>query len=206
MAQIVEIHPDNPQERLIAPIVSVIRRGGIIVYPTDTGYALGFRLGDKGARERINQARQLDKSHPFTLACRSLSEVSYYAVMNNTAFPLLKTHTPGPYTFIMRATKEVPKRLTNQKRKSVGIRLPDSPVALAIMEALGEPLMTSSLALPGRHDPLVHIHEIDDAFAYLVDAIIDAGPGEDAVTSVIDLTGDEPRVVREGKGDVSDFL
>ena len=154
MAQYLEIHPENPQQRLINQAVSLVQKGGLMVYPTDSGYALGCHIGDKSALDRIRKLRQLDKHHNFTLVCRDLSELATYARVDNACFRLLKNFTPGPYTFILKATGEVPRRLMHPKRKSIGIRVPDNPIALALLEALGEPIMSSSLIFPDREQQL----------------------------------------------------
>ena len=154
MSQFFQIHPDNPQQRLIDKAVEIIKGGGVIVYPTDSGYALGYHIGDKSAMGRVRNIRQLGDKHNFTLVCRDLSEISLYAKVNNTAYRLIKNHTPGPYTFILQATKEVPQRLRNPKRKTIGLRVPDNSIAMALLETLGEPLMSSTLILPGEEMPM----------------------------------------------------
>lgn len=205
MAQFFSIHPDNPQTRLVLQAVDVLRRGGLIVYPTDSAYALGCHIGDKFALDRIRALRQLDKHHNFTLMCRDLSELANYAKVDNAAYRLIKSHTPGPYTFILNATSEVPRRLQHPKRKTLGLRVPDNAIALALMAELGEPLMTSSLILPGEDLPLTDPYDIRETLEHQVEAVIDGGFCGLEATSVIDLTGDEPEVVRIGCGDVSDF-
>ncbi len=205
MAQFLTIHPKNPQTRLIDQVVEVLKRGGLIVYPTDSAYALGCHVGDKMALDRIRALRQLDKQHNFTLMCRDLSELATYAKVDNAAFRLLKSHTPGPYTFILNATSEVPRRLMHPKRKTIGLRVPDNAIALAIMERLNEPLMTSSLIMPGDTLPLTDPYEIRDLLEHQVEAVIDGGFCGLEATSVIDLTEASPNVVREGCGSVSGF-
>ena len=206
MTQYFEIHPDNPQPRIIRSAVEMIRAGAVVVYPTDSSYALGCHIGDKAAMQKIARIRQFDKTHHFTLVCRDLSEISTYAKVDNVAYRLLKAHTPGAYTFLLQATKEVPKRLQNAKRKTIGLRVPDHPVAQALLAELGEPIMSSTLIMPGDEMPLSDPYEIRERLANQVDAIIDAGNcGLDA-TSIIDLVTGVPEVLRVGKGDVSDFV
>lgn len=206
MAQLFSIHPDNPQPRLIAQAVDVIRRGGLIAYPTDSAYALGCHIGDKLALDRIRAIRDLDKDHNFTLVCRDLSELANYAKVDNAAFRLLKSHTPGPYTFVLPATSEVPRRLMHPKRKTLGLRVPANKIALALLEALGEPMMSVSLILPGEQLPLTDPYDIRDSLQHQLELVIDGGFCGFEATSIIDLTGSEPLVVRQGCGDVSAFL
>ncbi len=206
MTQYFEIHPENPQPRIIRSAVEMIRAGAVVVYPTDSSYALGCHIGDKAAMQKIARIRQFDKTHNFTLVCRDLSEISTYAKVDNAAYRLLKAHTPGAYTFLLQATKEVPKRLQNAKRKTIGLRVPDHPVAQALLAELGEPIMSSTLIMPGDEMPLSDPFEIRERLANQVDAFIDAGNcGLDA-TSIIDLVSGAPEVLRVGKGDVSDFV
>ncbi len=205
MAQFFTIHPENPQSRLIDQAVDIVRRGGLIAYPTDSAYALGCHIGDKLALDRIRALRQLDKHHNFTLMCRDLSELANYARVDNAAFRLIKSHTPGPYTFILNATSEVPRRLMHPKRKTLGMRVPDNAIALALMEALGEPLMTSTLIMPGDTYPLTDPYDIRESLEHHLELVIDGGFCGLEATSVIDLTGDEPAVLRKGCGDTSDF-
>lgn len=205
MAQFLTIHPDNPQQRLIDQAVDVLRRGGLIVYPTDSAYALGCHIGDKMALDRIRALRQLNKDHNFTLMCRDLSELATYARVNNADFRLIKAHTPGPYTFILNATSEVPRRLMHPKRKTIGMRVPNNAIALALMERLGEPLMSSSLILPGDDLPLTDPYDIRQVLEHQVELIIDGGFCGLEPTSVIDLTGDVPQVTRVGCGPVEQF-
>ncbi len=205
MAQLFTIHAENPQSRLIDQAVDIIRRGGLIAYPTDSAYALGCHIGDKLALDRIRAIRQLDKNHNFTLMCRDLSELANYARVDNAAFRLIKSHTPGPYTFILNATSEVPRRLMHPKRKTLGMRVPDNKIALALMAALGEPLMTSTLMLPGDTYPMTDPYDIRDSLEHHLEAVIDGGFCGLEATSVIDLTGDEPVIVRQGCGDTSAF-
>ena len=203
MAQFFQIHPDNPQSRLIRQAVDIIRAGGLIVYPTDSAYALGCQIGDKKAQDRIRRLRRLGERHNFTLVCRDLSEISVYAKVENTHYRLLKSLTPGPYTFIHRATKQVPRRLMNEKRKTIGIRIPDNRIALALLDELGEPLMSSTLILPGDEMPLTDPYDMRQALEHDVDLVIDGGYCGIEPTTVVDLEGDVPEVVRAGKGDAS---
>lgn len=205
MSQMFHIHPDNPQPRLISQAVDALNKGGVIVYPTDSGYALGCRLEDKNAMERICRIRQLDGNHNFTLVCRDLSELSTYAHVDNSAFRLIKNNTPGNYTFILKGTKEVPRRLMNDKRKTIGLRVPSNPVALALLEALNEPMMSTSLMLPGNDFTESDPEEISDRIGKLVDLIIDGGTLGQQPTTVVDLTSDTPEVIREGVGDTRPF-
>lgn len=206
MSQIFYIHPENPQPRLIKQAVDYIHKGGVIVYPTDSGYALGCQLEDKSAMERICRIRQLDGSHHFTLVCRDLSELSIYSQVDNSAFRLIKNNTPGNYTFILKATKEVPRRLMNDKRKTIGLRVPANPVALALLDALNQPMMSTSLILPGNDFTESDPEEILDRIGQQVDLIIHGGILGQQPTTVIDLTTDTPDVVREGVGNVTPFL
>lgn len=202
MARIVEIHPVNPQPRTIAEVVAALRRGALIAYPTDSSYALGCHIGDKRAMDRIRQIRRTDKDHNFTLVCSDLSEISIYARIDNSAYRLMKALTPGPYTFILTATREVPKRLQHAKRRTIGLRVPDHRVVHAMLMAHGEPIMSSTLSLPGDDMPLTDVDEIDRRIGHQVEIIIDAGPTGIDPTSVLDLTGDVPRVLRRGRGDL----
>lgn len=206
MSQFFQVHPDNPQSRLIKQAVEILQRGGVIAYPTDSAYALGCRLGDKAALERIRRIRRLDENHNFTLICRDLSELGTYARVDNTAFRLIRAHTPGPYTFILRATEEVPRRLMHPKRRTIGLRVPDNRIALALLEALGEPLMSVTLILPGDELPLIDAYDIRERLEHEVDLVIDGGACVPEPTTVIDLADETPVVVRQGKGDSSAFV
>lgn len=203
MSQYFEIHPTHPQKRLIQRAVEIVHQGGVIVYPTDSGYALGCHIGDKMAMERIRNIRKVDKNHNFTLVCQNLGEISAYAKVNNSDYRILKSHTPGQYTFILKATREVPRRLQNPKRKTIGIRVPEHLVALALLEALEEPLMSSTLILPDQEMPMHDPHLIRCELEHQVDLVIDSGVCPDAPTTVLDLTDDFPAVIREGRGDIS---
>lgn len=200
MSQLLQIHPDNPQARLIKRACELIREGAVVVYPTDSAYALGCQLGNRQALDRIMQLRQVDKHHNFTLMCRDLSELGTYAKVDNAMFRLLKANTPGPYTFIMNGTSEVPKRLLHEKRKSIGLRIPDNQVALALLEELNEPLLTSSLILAGETEPLTDPYDIQDRIGNLVDVIIDGGYCGLEPTTVVDLRDDVPVILRQGAG------
>ena len=205
MSQFFYIHPDNPQARLINQAVALLREGAVVVYPTDSGYAMGCMLGDKHAMDRIVRIRQLDPEHNFTLVCRDLSEISLYAQVSNSAFRLIKNNTPGAYTFILKATKEVPRRLMTPKRKTIGLRVPDNNIAQALLEALGEPLMSTSLILPGNDFTESDPEEIRDHLEHQVDLIINGGYLGQQPTTVIDLTEDVPVIVREGVADSAPF-
>jgi tRNA threonylcarbamoyl adenosine modification protein (Sua5/YciO/YrdC/YwlC family) len=205
MAQFFAIHPDNPNPRLIRHAAEVLRGGGVVVYPTDSCYALGCHLDDKDAVARIRQIRKLDEHHHMTLMCRDLSEISRYARVDNVQFRLLKHNTPGSYTFILEATREVPKRLQHPKRSTIGIRIPDHPVALALLKELGEPISSSTLILPEEEGPQIDAEHIRDVLEKQVDLVIDGGAVGMDFTTVIDLTGAAPVLVRRGKGDVAPF-
>jgi len=205
MAQFFQIHPDNPQPRLIRRAVDILREGGLVVYPTDSSYALGCRIGEKGAMERIRAIRRLDENHNFTLVCRDLSEITTYAKISNQDYRLLKALTPGPYTFIHKATKQVPRRLMHPKRKTIGIRVPDNKIAQALLEELDEPLMSTTLILPGDEMPLTDPYEMRQLLDHQVDLVIDGGYCGYEPTTVVVMTGEIPEVVRKGKGDVSLF-
>ncbi|MCX4187645.1 L-threonylcarbamoyladenylate synthase [Methylophaga sp. OBS4] len=205
MSQFFQIHPQNPQLRLIKQACDIIRGGGLVVYPTDSGYALGCHLGDKTAMNRIRRLRQLDEEHNFTLVCRDLSELSLYAKVNNAVFRQLKAHTPGPYTFILPATKEVPKRLQHPKRKSIGLRIPEHSIALALLEELNEPLMSSTLILPGDELPMTDAEDIVERIGKQVDLVIDGGACGAEPTTVIEFIDDLPEVIRVGRGDPTLF-
>lgn len=202
MSQFFQIHPDNPQPRLISQAAAIIRSGGVVVYPTDSCYALGCHIGDKAAMERIRRIRKMDKQHNFTLVCRDLSELSTYAKVDNTAFRLMKNLTPGPYTFVLKATHEVPRRLQHPKRKTIGLRVPNHHIALDLLEQLGEPIMSSTLHLPDRDEPETEPDEIRELLEKQVDLIIDGGHCGFEPTTVVDLMDNTPIVLREGKGDV----
>lgn len=206
MSQYLSVHPENPQKRLMQQAAEIILQGGVVVYPTDSGYAIGCRIGDKNAMERICRIRNIDKDHHFTLMCRDLSELSTYARVDNQAFRLLKNNTPGAYTFILKGTKEVPKRLLNPKRKTIGIRVSDDPIVMALLEALGEPLMSTSLILDDNEFAESDPYEIRERLDQQVELIIDGEHRGEEPTTVIDLADDVVKVVREGAGDTSPFV
>ena len=205
MTEYFELHPEDPQPRLISQAVKIVQSGGLIVYPTDSGYALGCHIGDKKALDRIRQIRKLDKKHNFTLICRDLSELANFARVDNASFRVIKNHTPGPYTFILRASPEVPKRLQHPKRKTIGIRVPDNPIALALLEELGEPLMSTSLIMPDEEHTLVGEDEIEKKLDGRVDLIIHGGHTSDIPTTVVDMMEGYPQVVRYGAGNPEEF-
>lgn len=203
MAQYFSIHPDNPQQRLIRQATEIVRAGGVLVYPTDSAYAIACAVENKAGLERIRRIRQVDKDHHFTLVCRDLSELATYARVDNTVFRLLKAHTPGAYTFIMPATREVPRRLMHPKRRSIGLRVPANPIAQALLEDLGEPLMSLTLILPGDDLPMTDPWEIREQLEHQVDLVIDGGFCGLEPTTVIDFTGEIPALIRRGRGAVA---
>ena len=206
MSQFFRIHPDNPQPRLIGQAADIVRGGGVLAYPTDSGYALGCHLGDKKSLDKIRRIRRLDAGHNFTLVCRDLSELASYARVNNAVYRSLRSHTPGPYTFILPATAEVPRRLQHPQRKTIGLRVPANPIARALLAELNEPLMSVTLSLPGEDYPLVDPGAIRQRLEHEVELVIDGGYCDREPTTVIDLSADLPRVRRCGKGDASAFL
>ena len=204
MSQFFYIHPDNPQTRLIHQAIEIIKKGGVIVYPTDSGYALGCAIGEKAAMDRIVAIRQLPENHNFTLVCHDLSEISLYAMVSNQSYRLIKNNTPNPYTFILPATKELPRRLMT-KRKTIGIRVPDNAIALALLEALGEPILSCSLMLPHTEVTESDPDEIRDYLEKRVELIIHGGYLSQQPTTVVDLTDETPVIIREGAGDLTPF-
>ncbi len=206
MSQFYAIHPDNPQARLLRQAATLVNEGGLIAYPTDSGYALGCQLGNKTALERIRKLRQLDKNHNMTLVCRDLSMLGTYAKVPNAIFRLLKAFTPGSYTFILNATSEVPRLMLHPKRKTLGLRIPESTITLALLECLDGPLMSTSLILPGAQSPLSQPEAIKDLLGEKIDLIIDGGNCGYEPTTVVDLTGEFPVIIREGKGDSTPFI
>lgn len=206
MSEFYQVHPDNPQPRVIHQAVKVLRSGGVIVYPTDSTYALGCHIGDKDALDRIRRIRNLSDKHNFTLVCSDLSSLSTYAQVHNSAYRILKAYTPGPYTFILKATPEVPRRLMHPKRKTIGLRVPDNAIAQAILAAIGEPIMSTSLILPGEEQQLSDAYEMRIKLGKLVDLIIDGGACGLEPTTMIDLVEGVPEVMRRGKGDPDPFL
>jgi len=205
MAQYFSVHPEHPQPRLLKQAAEIMRDGGLVAFPTDSAYALGGHLGDAGLLERIRRIRNVDQRHHFTLMCRDLSEIGTYARVDNSQYRLLKATTPGPYTFILEGTKELPRRLLHPKRKTIGLRIPEHPVVVGLLEELGEPILTSTLILPDEEAPLTDAEEIRDRLGKLIDLVIDGGPCPGEATTVIDLTSGTPELVREGKGDLAPF-
>ena len=205
MSQLFHIHPVNPQKRLITQACQILRKGGLIVYPTDSGYALGCQIGDKSAMAKIRRIRALDDEHNFTLVCRDLSEISTYALLNNAMYRIIKVHTPGAYTFILPATKEVPRRLQHAKRKTIGLRIPDNKIALALLEELNEPLMSSTLIMPGEDVTMTDAIDIVDRIGRQVDLVIDGDFCGSEPTTVVEFIDDIPEVVRFGSGDPTPF-
>jgi tRNA threonylcarbamoyl adenosine modification protein (Sua5/YciO/YrdC/YwlC family) len=200
MAQYFKIHSENPQARLVSQSVSILRQGGVIVYPTDSSYALGCCMGEKTALDRIRKLRQIPAEQNMTLFCRDLSEIASYASVNNSAFRMMKSMTPGPFTFILKAKRDVPKRLQHPKRKTIGIRIPNNPISLALLSALGEPMISISLVLPNEDLPETEPDVIDEKIGKQVDLIIDGEAGGMDFTTILDMTGEEPVILREGLG------
>lgn len=205
MTEIFRIHPETPQKRLIKQAADRIRGGEVVIYPTDAAYAVGCALENKRGLERIVQLRQVEEKHQFTILCRDLSELANYAKVENWAFRLLKANTPGAYTFILKATSEVPRRLMHAKKKTIGIRVPDNRIVQALLEEVGEPIMSTTLLLPGEDDPLIDPEEIYERVGRQVDLVLDGGWGEMETTTVVDLEEDSPIIIREGKGDPEPF-
>lgn len=206
MARLVEIHPKDPQQRLVAEVVAAIRNGELIAYPTDSSFAFGCQIGDKRASDRIRRIRHTDKDHNFTLICTDLSEISLLARVENWAYRLIKSLTPGPYTFILQASREVPKRLQNPRRRTIGLRVPDHAIVHAMLKTLGEPIMSSTLSLPGDELPLTDVYEIEERIGHEIDLIVDGGPTGIVPTTVIDLSEGNINILRQGLGDVSSLL
>lgn len=206
MARYVDLHPDNPQPRLVTQVVEALRGDALIAYPTDSGYALGCQLGNRDGRDRILRIRDLDDRHHFTLMCKDFAQLGQFVHVSNAAFRAIRSATPGPYTFILPATGEVPRRLMHPKKKTVGVRIPDHVVDCAILEELGEPILTSTLILPGETEARTLGWEIKEELDHQVDLVIDAGEVIDQPTTVVDWSGDHPEIVREGAGDPTRFL
>ena len=200
MAQYFEVHPDNPQLRLIHRTVEIIKKGGVIAYPTDSSYAIACHIGDKQALDRIRRIRQLDDKHNFTLICKDMAQVSTFSKVDNEAYRLIKTLTPGAFTFVLKATREVPRRLQHSKRKTIGIRIPDHPVAQLIIQELDEPLFSSTLILPGENESINDAYEIRERLEHELDAVVDVGSVDYAPTTIIVCTDGAPEIVRQGKG------
>ncbi len=205
MARVVHIHPETPQSRLLVQAAEMIRNGAVLALPTDSCYALGCHLGDREALDRIRQIRMIDERHHLTLMVRDLSEIATYARVDNAQYRLLKATTPGSYTFILEATKELPRRVAHPKRKTIGLRVPDHPVALALLEELNEPLLTTTLQLPGDETPLTEGWEIQDRLDDHLELILDAGHCGIEPTTIIDLTGSAPELIRAGRGPLAPF-
>ncbi|AXK57615.1 L-threonylcarbamoyladenylate synthase [Pseudomonas protegens] len=206
MSQFFQIHPENPQPRLIKQAVEIIRGGGVVIYPTDSSYAVACQMGDKGAIERVRRLRQLDDKHNFALICSDLSQLGLFAKIDTGTFRLLKAHVPGPYTFILNATREVPRLLLHPKRRTIGLRVPSNPIALALLAELGEPLMSVSLIMPGDTEALSDPYEMRQLLEHQVDLIIDGGFGSTESSTVISLADGEPEVIRVGCGDPAPFM
>ena len=205
MSIYLQLHPVSPQRRFVRQAVAALRRGAVIVYPTDSCYALGCHIGDKAALERIREIRQTDRHHHFTLVCRDLADVGKYAVVDNSQYRLLRAHTPGPYTFLLKASRETPRRLKHERRGTIGLRVPDHPVTAMLLTLLGEPVMSSTLLLPGEDLPRTDAKDIYERLDHTVDLVLDGGNCGLIPTSVIDLSGGGAVVLRAGRGDVSPF-
>ncbi|MGR6872824.1 L-threonylcarbamoyladenylate synthase [Pseudomonas sp. HK3] len=205
MSQFFQIHPDNPQARLIKQAAEIIRGGGLAIIPTDCAYALACQLEDKRALERVKQIRQLSDKHNFTLMCRDLAEIGTYGRVDNTAYRLLKAHTPGAFTFILDGTREVPRRLMNPKKRTIGIRVPSNNIVSALLEELGEPIMTTSLIMPNDDTPLSDPYEIRQMLEHAVDLVIDGGYCGIEATTVVDMTGDAYEIIRQGVGQMEEL-
>jgi tRNA threonylcarbamoyl adenosine modification protein (Sua5/YciO/YrdC/YwlC family) len=205
MSDFLQVHPSDPEDRNVKQIANVLLAGGVIVYPTDSTYALGCHIGDKGALDRIRRIRQLGDKHNFTLVCRDLSSLASYAQVHNSAYRILKAYTPGPYTFILKATPEVPRRLLHPKKKTIGLRVPDNAIAQAILEKMGEPIMSTSLILPDEDERLVDPYDMRLKIGKLVDLIVDGGICGVEATTMVDLVDGIPEVIREGNGDSEPF-
>ncbi|PWU56051.1 threonylcarbamoyl-AMP synthase [Micromonospora sp. S4605] len=205
MARYYDVHPDNPQPRALRQVVDLIRDGGLVAYPTDSCYALGCQLGNRDGLDRIREIRHLDDRHHFTLVCRDFAQLGQLVKVSNAAFRLVKASTPGSYTFILPATREVPRRLLHPRKRTVGVRVPDHTVAQALLAELGEPLLSSTLVLPGEDEPLTRGWEIKERLDHLVDAVLDAGDCGKEPTTVVDLSQPEPEILRRGAGDPSRF-
>jgi tRNA threonylcarbamoyl adenosine modification protein (Sua5/YciO/YrdC/YwlC family) len=205
MARYLDVHPVDPQPRAIAQTVAVLREGGLIAYPTDSGYALGAMVGNQDARDRIKDIRRLDDKHHFTLVCRDFAQLGQLVHVDNAVFRTVKALTPGPYTFILPATHEVPRRLLHAKKRTVGVRIPEHPVVRTLLAELGEPLLSSTLILPGETDPMTDGWTVKEALDHVVDVVIDSGECGIEPTTVVDLSGTAPEVVRVGAGDASRF-
>ncbi|MGK0221703.1 MAG: tRNA threonylcarbamoyl adenosine modification protein (Sua5/YciO/YrdC/YwlC family) [Limisphaerales bacterium] len=205
MSQKLDIHPTHPQRRMLRMVADIVAKGGVVVYPTDTAFALGCHLGDKNALERIIRIRQLQKNHQFTLACRDLSDLSTYARVDNSGYRLLRRHTPGPFTFIMKASREVPRRLMHIKRRTIGMRVPDNAVALGLLNMVGEPMLTTTLKMPGEEMPLADGHEIFERLAKVVDVVLDDGSQTVELSTVIDMSEGSPEIVRQGLGEIEEL-
>jgi len=205
MSSFLQVHPSDPEDRNIKQIANVLLAGGVIVYPTDSTYALGCHIGDKGALDRIRRIRQLEDKHNFTLVCKDLSSLASYAQVHNSAYRILKAYTPGPYTFILKATPEVPRRLLHPKKKTIGLRVPDNAIAQAILGKMGEPIMSTSLILPDEDERLVDPYDMRLKIGKLVDLIVDGGVCGVEATTMVDLVDGIPKVIREGKGDAEPF-
>jgi tRNA threonylcarbamoyl adenosine modification protein (Sua5/YciO/YrdC/YwlC family) len=205
VAKYFDVHPDNPQTRSIRQVIDILRGDGLIAYPTDSCYALGCRMGNKSGLDRIREIRHLDDRHHFTLMCRDFAQLGLFVQVNNASFRAVKASTPGPYTFILPATKEVPRRLLHPRKKTVGVRIPEHVVAQALLEELGEPMVSSTLLLPGHEEPMTMGWEIKETLDHVVDAVVDSGECGTEPTTVIDLSGSEPEVLRVGAGDPARF-
>jgi tRNA threonylcarbamoyl adenosine modification protein (Sua5/YciO/YrdC/YwlC family) len=205
MSQFFIIHPDNPQPRLIKQAVKILQDGGVIIYPTDSAYAMGCKLENKSGADRIRKIRQLDEQHNFTLVCRDLTDISMYAIVDNAAFRLLKANTPGPYTFILKASRDLPRRLMHPKRNTIGLRIPDNKIVRALLDELKHPIMSVTFTLPNEEFPMVDAHDIYESLGNQVDLVIDGGPCGSEPTTIVDVVEGLPKVTRLGKGNPAVF-
>ena len=205
MARYFDVHPDNPQPRLIRQVIELVRADGLIVYPTDSSFAFGCQIGNRAGLDRLREIRRLDDQHHFTLVCRDFAQLGQFVKVSKPVYRLVKASTPGSYTFILPATREVPRRLLHPRKQTVGVRIPAHPVVQALLSELGEPLLSSTVLLPGQEEPMTEGWQIKERLDHVVDAVVDSGPGGTELTTVVDLAQDEPQILRRGAGDPTRF-